>query len=53
MAEKKTESYTSVHVEKRGDSAAKPTVSKDGQKKSGEGVTAEEALSDACKTSKN
>ncbi len=53
MAEKKTESVTSVHVEKHGGSTAKATVNKDGQKKSGEGVTAEEARSNASKTSKN
>lgn len=53
MAEKKTESVTSVHVEKRRDSPAKATVNKEGQTKSGEGVTAEEALSNAAKTSKN
>lgn len=53
MTEEKTESVTSVHVEKRGESPAKATVNKDGQKKSGEGVTAEEALSKASKATNN
>ncbi len=53
MSEKKTESVTFVHVEKQGDSPAKATVNKDGKKKSGEGASAEEALSNASKTSKN
>ena len=51
MTEKRTESVTSVHVEKRGDSPVKATVNKDGQKKSGEGVTSKEALSNASKKS--
>lgn len=53
MAEKKTESVTSVYVEKHGDSLAKATVNKDGQKKSGQGVTPDEALSNASKRSKS
>ena len=53
MTEKKTESVTSVHVEKHGDLPAKATVNKDGQKKSEEGATAKEALSKTFKALKN
>ncbi len=53
MAETKTESVTSVHIQKHGDSPAKATVNKDGQKKSGQGVTVDEALSNASKRPKS
>lgn len=53
MAEKKNESVTSVRVEKRNGSAAKATVNNDGKTKSGRGDTAEEALSNAAKKSKD
>ena len=51
MAEKKTGSTTSVHVEKHGNSDAKATVNKDGEKKSGKGASPEEAVSSASKKS--